>query len=94
MPIKVALIAAPTDLGVIPELFGKPADYAKFLDKEISFQGPQPLLVSGAQGVSAKAAAAVTALAPPTGKTSTALAQAAAARPPPARPADSRGGAT
>ncbi len=82
LPIKVALIASPIDLGVIPELFGKPADYAKFLNKEISFQGPQPLLVVmaagyGVQGVSAKAAAAVTGLAPPKGKTSTALAQAA-----------------
>lgn len=82
LPIKVALIAVPTDLGVIPELFGKPAEYAKFLDKEISFQGPQPLLVVmaagyGTQGVSAKAAAAVNALPKPKGKSSTALAQAA-----------------
>lgn len=82
LPIKVALIASPVDLGVIPELFGKPQSYAKFLDKEISFQGPQPLLVVmaagyGAQGVSAKAAAAVKALPEPTGKTSTDLAQAA-----------------
>ncbi|HYZ81106.1 MAG TPA: hypothetical protein VE571_07545 [Solirubrobacteraceae bacterium] len=81
-PIKVALIASPVDLGVIPELFGKPQDYAKFLSKEISFQGPQPLLVVmaagyGTQGVSAKAAAAVSALPKPTGKTSTDLAQAA-----------------
>lgn len=82
LPIKVALIASPVDLGVIPELFGKPQDYAKFLDREISFQGPQPLLVVmasgyGTQGVSAKAAAAVEALPKPRGKTSTALAQAA-----------------
>ena len=82
LPIKVALIAVATDLGVIPELFGKPAEYAKFLDKEISFQGPQPLLVVmaagyGTQGVSAKAAAAVNALPKPKGKSSTALAQAA-----------------
>ncbi|MGZ4166598.1 MAG: hypothetical protein ACXVRX_12115 [Solirubrobacteraceae bacterium] len=83
LPIKVALIASPVDLGVIPELFGKPQDYAKFLDREISFQGrPQPLLVVmaagyGTQGVSAKAAAAVSALPKPQGKTSTALAQAA-----------------
>jgi hypothetical protein len=84
LPIKVALIASPIDLGVIPELFGKPQDYAKFLDKEISFQGPQPLLVVmpagyGSQGLSAKAAAAVNALPKPAGKTSTALAQAATA---------------
>jgi hypothetical protein len=82
LPIKVALIASPVDLGVIPELFGKPQDYAKFLDKEISFRGPQPLLVVmaagyGTQGASAKAAAAVYALPKPRGKTSTDLAQAA-----------------
>jgi hypothetical protein len=82
LPIKVALIASPVDLGVIPELFNKPQDYAKFLDKEISFQGQQPLLVVmpagyGAQGVSPKVAAAVNALPKPTGKTSTALAEAA-----------------
>ncbi|MFZ1997746.1 MAG: hypothetical protein WAU75_26745, partial [Solirubrobacteraceae bacterium] len=76
LPIKVALIASAVDLGVIPELFGKPQDYAKFLDKEISFQGPQPLLVVmpagyGAQGVSAKAAAAVAGLALPRARTST-----------------------
>ena len=57
-PLKVALIAAPVDLGVIPDLFGKPQKYADFLDQEISFQGKQPLLVVmkagyGAQGVTA-----------------------------------------
>jgi hypothetical protein len=82
LPIKVALIATAVDLGVVPELFGQPANYAKFLDKEISFQQTQPLLVVmpagyGIQGVSAKAAAVVKGLAPPKDKTSTALAQAA-----------------
>jgi hypothetical protein len=82
LPIKVALIASPVDLGVIPELFNKPQDYAKFLGKEISFQHTQPLLVVmpagyGTQGVSAKAAAALNALPKPAGKTSTDLAQAA-----------------
>jgi hypothetical protein len=82
LPIKVALIATAVDLGVIPELFGKPQSYAEFLDKEISFNGPQPLLVVmpagyGIQGVNAKAAAAVKGLAAPKAKTSTALAQAA-----------------
>ncbi len=82
LPIKVALIATAVDLGVIPELFGKPQPYAEFLDKEISFNGPQPLLVVmpagyGIQGVSANASAAVKGLTPPKGKTSTALAQAA-----------------
>jgi hypothetical protein len=82
LPIKVALIATAVDLGVIPELFGQPQNYAKFLDKEISFQGTQPLLVVmpagyGVQGMSTKAAAAVKGLAPPKGKTSAALAEAA-----------------
>ena len=49
-PIKVALIASPVDLGVIPDLFGKPQQYADFLDQEISFQGKQPLLVVMAAG--------------------------------------------
>ena len=44
-PIKVALIATPVDLGVIPDLFGKPQKYAAFLDQEISFRTKQPLLV-------------------------------------------------
>jgi hypothetical protein len=82
LPIKVALIATAVDLGVIPELFEQPQNYAKFLDKEISFNGPQPLLVVmpagyGVQSMSAKAEAAIKGLAPPKGKTSTALAQAA-----------------
>ena len=82
LPIKVALIASPVDLGVIPELFNRPQDYAKFLDKEISFQHTQPLLVVmaagyGTQGAGARAAAAIGALPKPTGKTSTDLAQAA-----------------
>jgi MYXO-CTERM domain-containing protein len=81
-PIKVALIQAPTDLGVIPSLFGKPQQYADFLDQEISFNGKQPLLVVmyngyGIQGLAAPAKQAVDALHPPAGKASTDLAQAA-----------------
>jgi len=81
-PIKVALIASPVDLGVIPDLFGKPQQYADFLDQEISFQTRQPLLVVmpagfGVQGVPAPAKAAVATLAKPAGSTSDALARAA-----------------
>jgi hypothetical protein len=81
-PIKVALIDAPTDLGTVPSLFGKPQAYAKFLDQEISFRGPQPLLVVmaagyGVQGVKAPGSLAVSALPKPAGKTSTDLARAA-----------------
>jgi hypothetical protein len=43
--VKVAIIASPTDLGGVPELFDKPAQYASFLGREISFNGQQPLLV-------------------------------------------------
>jgi hypothetical protein len=41
----VALIASPLDLRVIPSLYGKPQQYADFLDQEISFAGKQRLLV-------------------------------------------------
>jgi hypothetical protein len=45
-PIKVAVIATATDLGGVPNLFGKPTEYAAFLGREISFnQKAQPLLV-------------------------------------------------
>jgi hypothetical protein len=81
-PLKVALIAAPVDLGVIPDLFGKPQKYADFLDQEISFQQKQPLLVVmaagyGVQGVDAATKAALTSVAKPAGSTSNDLARAA-----------------
>jgi len=43
--LKVAIIENPTDLGAVPNLFGKPQAYATFLGQEISFNQPQPLLV-------------------------------------------------
>ena len=81
-PLKVALIQAPTDLGVIPSLFAKPQQYADFLDQEISFKGKQLLLVVmangyGTEGLPPAATKAAAALRPPSGKTSTELAQAA-----------------
>jgi hypothetical protein len=81
-PIKIALIASPVDLGVIPDLFGKPEQYAKFLDQEISFRAKQPLLVVmpagyGTQGLPAKAASALAALPKPAGHQSNDLARAA-----------------
>jgi hypothetical protein len=83
-PIKVALIASPVDLGVIPDLFGKPQQYADFLDQEISFRTRQPLLVVmstgfGIQGVSGPAKAAVASLQKPAGGQSDDLARAAIA---------------
>jgi MYXO-CTERM domain-containing protein len=81
-PVKVALIGAPVDLGVIPDLFGKPQQYADFLDQEISFQSKQTLLVVmaagyGTQGMNAAATRAAASLPKPTGTTPTALATAA-----------------
>lgn len=49
-PIKVAIIEGPTDLGAIPQLFGQPAAYAKFLDTEISYNSVAKLLVVMPQG--------------------------------------------
>ncbi len=81
-PIKVALIASPVDLGVIPDLFGKPQKYADFLVQEISFQTKQQLLVVmpagfGSAGLGSAATAEVAKLSPPAGTTSDDLARAA-----------------
>jgi hypothetical protein len=43
--LKVAIIGDPIDLGAVPNLFGKPQEYADFLEPEISFNRTQPLLV-------------------------------------------------
>ncbi len=82
-PIKVALIASPSDLGAIPSLFAKPQQYAEFLDQEISFfGGKQPLLVVmpngyGVQGLTRSGTAAAAKLPPPAGRASDDLARAA-----------------
>ena len=82
-PIKVALIASPTDLGVVPELFGKPQTYADFLDKELRFIGPHPPLLVvmphgyGVQGLPAPSTAAAQSLPKPSGSASNDLAQSA-----------------
>ena len=81
-PVKVALIASPVDLGVVPSLFGKPQQYAKFLDQEISYLTSQPLLVVmaagyGVQGMTASAQSAAASLPKPAGTSSDELAQAA-----------------
>lgn len=81
-PIKVALIASPVDLGIVPSLFGKPQQYAQFLDQEISFRKKQPLLVVmpagyGSAGLPANADAALASLKKPSGGKSDDLAQAA-----------------
>ena len=43
--LKVAIIAKPQDLGAVPQYFGKPQSYAPFLESEIAFNKPKPLLV-------------------------------------------------
>jgi hypothetical protein len=44
-PVRVALIASPTDLGGVPSLFGKPTAYARFLAGELQFVYPGKVLV-------------------------------------------------
>lgn len=43
--LKVAIVESPIDLGAIPNLFGRPQMYADFLEQEIAYSQPQPLLV-------------------------------------------------
>ena len=83
-PIKVALIGTPVDLGAIPSLFGKPQEYADFLDQEISFNTKQVLLVVmaagyGVQGLDPAAMSAAATLAKPPSAQTDALAHAAIA---------------
>jgi hypothetical protein len=49
--IKVALIAAPADLGGIPQLYGKPKTYVKFLGQELVFLFKGPLVVAMPNGL-------------------------------------------
>ncbi len=84
-PIKVALIHSPADLGAIPTLFGKPQQYADFLEQEISFLDIKPLLLVvmpngyGVQGLDHPATTAATSLKKPLGGESNDLASAAIA---------------
>src|SRR4051812_43228004 len=43
-PLKVAVIASKNDLGSVPQFFGRPQPYATFLEREIAFNKPEPLL--------------------------------------------------
>jgi hypothetical protein len=45
VPLKVAVIASPTDLGTVPQFMGRPGPYASFLESEIKFNKAKPLLV-------------------------------------------------
>jgi hypothetical protein len=84
--LKVALIDGPYDLGVVSQMFGKPQEYANFLDQELRlFLGPHPPLLVvmpggyGAQGLSPAATSAVGSLTRPSGNRSNDLARAAIA---------------
>jgi hypothetical protein len=44
-PIRIALIASPTDLGSVTSLWAKPQQYAKFLAAEVSFAYKGRLLI-------------------------------------------------
>lgn len=44
-PIRVALIAAPVDLGAVTALWNRPRKYARFLGLELSFVYKGPLLI-------------------------------------------------
>ena len=49
-PIRVAIIQSPTDLGAIPQLYGLPKRYAKFLGAELRYAYHGPLLIVMKQG--------------------------------------------
>jgi hypothetical protein len=63
MPLKVAIIGSREDLGAVPTFFGHPQKYAEFLDREISYNQPQPLLVVMPAGFGLVVAAPASALA-------------------------------
>ena len=84
--LKVALIAGPYDLGVVPQMFGQPQQYADFLDQELRlFLGPHPPLLVvmpagyGVQGLPRAAISAAASLPKPSGPQSNDLARAAVA---------------
>ncbi|MBV9604803.1 MAG: hypothetical protein JO027_06840 [Solirubrobacterales bacterium] len=82
-PILVALIAAPSDLGAVPSLFGKPRQYAAFLEQEINFLDAKDVLLVvmskgyGVQHAGVGAQAALASLKQPAGARADDLAQAA-----------------
>ncbi len=55
-PIRIALIAARTDLGVVPALFGRPQAYARFLSSELTgvVNGPVLVVMPDGFGLSAR----------------------------------------
>jgi hypothetical protein len=59
VPLKVAVIATPADLGAVPSLFGKPKTYAQFLGREIYNIYPGRLLVVMPNGYGVSSAGAI-----------------------------------
>ena len=69
-PLKVAIIASKTDLGAVPQFLGRAQPYAGFLESEIAFNKPKPLLVVmesgyGTAAIKPDIASAVTKLSKP-----------------------------
>jgi len=60
---RVAIIGAPDELGLVPEYWGHAQAYARFLDREISFNRPQSLLTVMPSGLGVMPAAAAPGLA-------------------------------
>lgn len=84
--VRVAVVATPTDLGSLPSLFGKPAEYARFLGTELRgyYIGPLLIVMPAGFGIydggrSVAAEDAILARRPSPGKTRDDLARAAAA---------------
>ena len=59
--VKVAVVASQSDLGAIPSLFNKPADYARFLGTELEFLYVGTLLIVMPDGFGALVAGGTTA---------------------------------
>jgi hypothetical protein len=62
-PLRVALIGARSDLGVVPALFGKPGQYARFLSSELTgvVNGPVLVVMPSGFGLAARGNALSTA---------------------------------
>src|SRR5690348_12025229 len=62
-PLRVALIGAKSDLGVVPALFGKPGQYARFLSSELTgvVNGPVLVVMPSGFGLAARGNALSTA---------------------------------
>jgi hypothetical protein len=72
-PLKVAIIATPNDLGLVPQIFGKPQYYAGYLGREIDFNKKNQLLAVmpagyGTNNIPPNVAKALNGLKPPGAK--------------------------